>query len=199
MLGMTLSATKQLEQALDVAEETFAIDERTFRTLYERTARPLWSYLYRVCSNAALADDLLQEAYYRLLRARFAETDQNYMKNYLFRIATNLLRDHWRQPRSEPLSETAESEPGLKGVSLVCESAAETIDAQSDVQGVLRRMKPRERQLLWLAYVEGSSHREIADIVGLKEHSIRPLLFRARRKLASLLCSRGILPRSQPE
>jgi len=91
MLGMTLSETKQLEQALEVAEETFAMDERAFRTLYERTARPLWSYLYRVSSNAALADDLVQEAYYRLLRTRFTEINQDYMKNYLFRVATNLL------------------------------------------------------------------------------------------------------------
>jgi RNA polymerase sigma-70 factor (ECF subfamily) len=161
--------------------------------------RALYGYLYRVSSNAALADDLVQEAYYRLLRTRFTEINQDYMKNYLFRVATNLLRDHWRQARSESLSEAGESEPGLKSTRLVCDSAAETIHTQSDLQGVLQRMKPRERQLLWLAYAEGSSHREIADIVGLKEHSIRPLLFRARRKLASLLRGRGILPQSQPE
>jgi DNA-directed RNA polymerase specialized sigma24 family protein len=40
--------------------------------------------------------------------------------------------------------------------------------------------------------VEGSSHREISEIVQLKEGSIRPLLFRARRKLASLLRSTGV-------
>ena len=51
----------------------------------------------------------------------------------------------------------------------------------------LARLKPRERELLWLAYVEGSSHREISEVSGLKENSIRPLLLRARRKLASLL------------
>ena len=46
---------------------------------------------------------------------------------------------------------------------------------------------PRERQLLWLAYAEGYSHREIAEITGLASASIRLLLFRARRKIARLL------------
>jgi RNA polymerase sigma-70 factor (ECF subfamily) len=48
-------------------------------------------------------------------------------------------------------------------------------------------MKPRERQLLWLAHAEGYSHREIAQITGLAAASIRLLLFRARRKIARIL------------
>jgi RNA polymerase sigma-70 factor (ECF subfamily) len=49
------------------------------------------------------------------------------------------------------------------------------------------RLKPRERQLLWLAYVEGSNHKEIANCTGLQAGSIRLLLFRARRRLAELI------------
>jgi RNA polymerase sigma-70 factor (ECF subfamily) len=41
--------------------------------------------------------------------------------------------------------------------------------------------------MLWLAYAEGASHREIADALGLRPGSLKPLLFRARRKLAALL------------
>jgi len=51
----------------------------------------------------------------------------------------------------------------------------------------LGRLKPRERALLWLAYAQGSSHAEIAGVLGLKTASIKLLLFRARRKLAGLL------------
>jgi DNA-directed RNA polymerase specialized sigma24 family protein len=52
-------------------------------------------------------------------------------------------------------------------------------------------MTAREAQLLWLAYAEGFSHREIARMTDLGEKSIRPLLFRAREKLASLLTAAG--------
>jgi RNA polymerase sigma-70 factor (ECF subfamily) len=48
-------------------------------------------------------------------------------------------------------------------------------------------LKPRERAMLWLAYAEGASHREIAEVLGLGEGSMKTLLFRARRKLAMLL------------
>jgi RNA polymerase sigma-70 factor (ECF subfamily) len=51
----------------------------------------------------------------------------------------------------------------------------------------MSRLKPRERAMLWLAYAEGASHREIADVLGLQPSSLKALLFRARRKLADLL------------
>ena len=65
-------------------------------------------------------------------------------------------------------------------------------DAQILLEPALRQMKPRERQMLWLAHAEGYSHREIAQVMGLDAASIRLLLFRARRKIAALLraCAR---------
>ena len=51
----------------------------------------------------------------------------------------------------------------------------------------MTRLKPRERDLLWLAYAQGSSHDEIAAALGLKTSSIKMLLFRARQRLAALL------------
>ena len=56
-----------------------------------------------------------------------------------------------------------------------------------DLGRAMARLKPRERDLLWLAYAQGSSHQEIAQTLGLKTASIKLLLFRARRRLAALL------------
>ena len=55
----------------------------------------------------------------------------------------------------------------------------------------MARLKPRERDLLWLAYAQGSSHKEIAETLGLKTASIKLLLFRARRRLAAMLRRRS--------
>ena len=52
------------------------------------------------------------------------------------------------------------------------------------------RLEVKERALLWLAYVETASHRDIAGALGLKESSIRVLVFRARKKLAGLWARR---------
>ena len=54
-------------------------------------------------------------------------------------------------------------------------------------RALLQQLKPRERQLLWLAYVEGMTHSEIAKCTGLRSMSVRILLFRARQKAAELL------------
>jgi RNA polymerase sigma-70 factor (ECF subfamily) len=51
-------------------------------------------------------------------------------------------------------------------------------------------LRQRDRELLWLAYAQGSSHQEIAAALGLKTGSIKLLLFRARRRLADLLRAR---------
>jgi len=55
----------------------------------------------------------------------------------------------------------------------------------------LARLRPRERQLLWLAHAEGYSHAEIAGITGLATASIRLLLFRARRHMMRLIEKKG--------
>lgn len=183
---ISLTQAEQLERAIGAADEAFQVDEQTFRAFYDATARSLWSYLYRSSANATLADDLMQESYYRFLRVRFAELNHDYMKNYLFRIATNLLRDHWRHAKVDP--------PAPEGREDAHGTPASASPSESDVMRAMRELKPRERQLLWLAYVEGSSHREIAQAAGLREQSVRGLLFRARGRFAKLLRRRGLAP-----
>src|ERR1700674_1913281 len=70
--------------------------------------------------------------------------------------------------------------------------------ARIDLRRLLARLPPRERQILWLAHVEGGSHAEIAAITGLGPASIRVLLFPARRGLAGLLRAAGLAPKEKP-
>jgi RNA polymerase sigma-70 factor, ECF subfamily len=196
-IGMT--EVQQLDRAIGALDEIFQMDEQSFRTFYDATARSLWSYVYRTSGNATLADDLMQESYYRFLRVRFSEPDQEYMKNYLFRIATNLLRDHWRHAKVEPPVPVERASGRASGREDARPTPAAFLPRagtglESDVMSAMNALKPRERQLLWLAYVEGSSHREIAQLSGLREQSVRGLLFRARARLATLLRRRGLAP-----
>jgi len=182
MREITLNELDGSNVTAGVAEEVFHMDEQTFRVFYEKTSHPQWSYLSRLSGDSALAEDLVQEAYCRFLRANLKSADEAYQKNYLFRIGTNLTRDHWRrQPREERLKAGATEEKRAD------DRTAERIQQSSDLGRVLSRLNPREREILWLAYVEGSSHKEIAEVVGLKAGSVRLLLFRARHKMARLL------------
>ena len=101
MRDVTLSALEPLGAGAVDREDTFQMDEDAFRLFYERTARPVWAYLSRLSGDARLADDLLQEVYYRFLRANVIHESDAHRRNYLFRIATNLVRDHWRRAGRE--------------------------------------------------------------------------------------------------
>ena len=190
MADMTFSALEHFGTAAADVDEAFVMDEDAFRLFYERTARPVWAYLSRITGDARLADDLLQEAYYRFLRARVTHENDDHRRNYLFRIATNLAHDVRRRPRAESVAgddmdrmiEAREPRSGADEAG----RAARRID----LSRAMARLKPRERSLLWLAYAQGSSHKEIAETLGLKTASIKLLLFRARRRLAALLGER---------
>ena len=160
------------------------MESEAFAGFYARSARPLWAYLARVSGDGTLADDLMQESYVRFLCADLPDDGEIAARRYLFRIATNLLRDHWRRPGAASIEEMPEE---LLGVN----KGAEQADSQALLTPVLRQLRPRDRQLLWLAYAEGYSHREIAEVTGLASGSIRLLLFRARRRAAKLLRGMG--------
>ena len=89
--------TAERIEALRAAERTFQMTEDAFRAFYETTARPLRAYLARTARDPRLADDLLQESYFRFLRTGTKLEDDAHRRNYLFRIATNLVRDQHRR------------------------------------------------------------------------------------------------------
>jgi RNA polymerase sigma-70 factor, ECF subfamily len=151
------------------------MEEQAFHALYAATAKPLWAYIARVSGRPDVANDLLQETYCRFLTSRSGNRELAEAKPYLFRIAANLMHDRWRKGEN-----TTWSEPQEAGFE-------RDLDTQIDVRDLMLQLKPRERQLLWLAYVEGMTHNEIAQATGLQRMSVRILLFRARRKAAELL------------
>lgn len=61
-------------RAIADAEAVFVMDEEAFRGFYDRNARGVWAYLSRMTGDRQLADDLLQETFYRFLRAASAVT-----------------------------------------------------------------------------------------------------------------------------
>jgi RNA polymerase sigma-70 factor (ECF subfamily) len=172
-----------LDAPIEAAGENVpAMDETTFRLFYDRTARPVWAYLARVTGDPRAADDLLQEAFYRFYRSGAALESDDHRKNYLYRIATNLARDRARR-RGGAVHVALSEEEGLPADS----RPAERIESATDLDRALAQLKPSQREMLWLAYAEGASHDEIADVLGVRAANVRSLLSRARKKLAGLL------------
>jgi RNA polymerase sigma-70 factor (ECF subfamily) len=163
------------------ADVSFQMDEDVFRGFYDRTSRQLWAYLFKLTGDRSVADDLLQDTYYRFLRADAPLESDAHRRHYLFRIATNLATDGLRRQRTRPRA--SGSDPDLIGT----DAADVTLNRRIDVNAAMSQMRVRERAMLWLAYGQGASHEEIARVVGVRTGSIKPLLLRARRRLATLL------------
>ena len=122
-----------------------------------------------------MADDVLQETYFRFFLRQPTEMPAIDTRRYLFCMAANLLRDRWRMRKDAQWPTDFD------------EGFSQDVNTQLDVRQAMSALKPRERELLWLAYVEGMSHAEIGSITGLTVSSVRPLLFKARKKAAGLL------------
>lgn len=170
--------------AFDDAERTFQMTEDAFRLFYEQTARPVWIYLARMTGDDRLADDLLQEAYYRFLRTRTVFESADHRRNYLYRIATNLVHDHRRRPRREQTLLDVTASGDIRSHQ---PDAGERVIRRLDLTRAMGQLKPRERSMLWLAYAQGLSHEEIARVLGLRTSSLKSLLHRARRRLLTVL------------
>lgn len=157
------------------------LTEAAFGEFYRATSKSLWTYVYRATGHAADADDVVQEAFCRLLRADVGSLGDEDLRRYLFRTAGNLIADRWRsQVRYRTWLQRERPAPP--------EVAA---DRDDEVVRTFRKLKPRDRALLWLAYVEQQDHREIAGALKVGHGSVKVLLSRARGRLRDLLQTRS--------
>lgn len=171
-----------IEAAVSRAEtrELRRLTEAEFDAFYKRNGRPLMRYITRLCGDATLAEDLFQKALYLFVRSALPADDEEQMRPYLYRIATNVVHDHWRKSKRQSEEELDESHVDTT-------ARFEGVELRHDFAKTFEKLTPNERALLWFAHVEGFDHREVAQHVGVKEKSVRVLLHRARRKLAGFL------------
>src|SRR5262249_34734894 len=171
-------------EAWQIAMAQAQADERTtqgeFESFYLRTARTLHGYLCRLSHDPATADEVLQETYIRMLN--LPPFDEVARKAYLFKTATNLLRDRWRKTRREKQ---------WWELTVVEELVQQNFNLPVDMASVFDALSVQERAILWLAHVEELSHKEIGAVLSVKEKSVRVMVFRAREKAKALLEQAG--------
>jgi RNA polymerase sigma-70 factor (ECF subfamily) len=185
LMGMTVPVPLLVDAGRRMGKPA-PMDEARFEAFYRRTAGSLWSYLFRMTGDAAAADDLLQKTFFRFLSANPVVESEEHMRRWVFRTATNLAMDHFRETKRRRERETPEV-PALAG-------SAESRDLRHDMMRTFSELKPRERALLWLAHVEEADHDHISEALGVKAKSVKVLLFRARKRLGELLTKKGLAP-----
>lgn len=169
-------------------------NDDAFDVLFSRWGGRLLGYLQRMVSDAATAEDLVQEAFLRVYRARESYQAESRFSTWLYRIATNLALNELRRPRRRrPHASTDDETAPIPLVSRAPapDLAAEARMAVDEVSIELARLPERQRMALWLSAVEGQSYAEIAAALGTTDKSVKSLVHRARAGLAGKLLLRG--------
>jgi RNA polymerase sigma-70 factor (ECF subfamily) len=154
-------------------------DAVEFARLYEAFAPRLWAYLVRLCGDAEMAQDLVQETFVKAYHALPRAGPQVPLRPWLFKIATNTARSalrlaQWR--RTLPLSSRA-AEPYVLG-----DDSFESRYAEAElVERTLYAIRPDYAAALLLHWREGFSIDELCDILGLSRENLKKRLYRAKR------------------
>jgi RNA polymerase sigma-70 factor (ECF subfamily) len=150
-------------------------------------------FLVSVLGNPALAEDLTQETWLRAERSRESYRGEASVKSWLFSIALNLARDHYRATarRGNPVdlgsAETLPSDvPGA-------ELAAMQKEMSACIGDYVLQLRGRQSDVLALRDMGGLDHAEIAALLGVSEANARVLLHRGRAALRTLLKEHCIL------
>jgi RNA polymerase sigma-70 factor (ECF subfamily) len=159
-----------------------------FEVLYLRHRAPLYRFVLRSMGNAALAEELTQDVWMRLIdsKARYRPTAR--FQTYLYRIAQNRVIDHFRATRpTDSLSEAGTEDRLADGKQI---SVERNIDANQACQVLLAAIAtlPLEQRTAFLLQTErGMSLEEIAEISGVGRETIKSRLRYATDKLRQAL------------
>jgi RNA polymerase sigma-70 factor (ECF subfamily) len=174
------------------------IDESQFQDLMQASYKKVFNLAYRLAGDRTDAEDLTQEAFFRAYRGFEHYQGDRPFENWIFRIVTRLFLDlrRARSRRVQVVSTDAPLRNDSNDDTVQFEVAddrpdpeAQLLDAvvNEDLERSLGTLSEDQRQLVWMADVEGVPYQEIADRLHAPVGTIRSRLHRAHKQLRSAL------------
>ena len=174
-------------------------DEAAFGMLYQRYAKPVLNFAYRIVMDAGEAEDLCQETFYRMAKHRKKYKPKGEFRSWLYRIATNLSYDHLRRRKHRKfrfLSQSIEGENEGESLELQetlvhpgadPETAIEAEEISHRVRQAIASLTDDQRIVVVLKNYEGLKLREIGEIMDCPVGTVKSHEHRANQKLRKLL------------
>ncbi|MBN1545508.1 MAG: sigma-70 family RNA polymerase sigma factor [Syntrophaceae bacterium] len=166
-------------------------DRSAFEELVRRWDRPILAFLIKACGSPEDAQDMRQEVFLRLYRYGATYNPRSAFSTWLFRIAVNVMKT-WKakkgnlQSESEPL-DGLDSSPVLMDLSPNPRERAGEAELEHQTQSAMARLSIEERQLLFLRLNQELSYRQIAEIEGAPETTIKSRFYTALERLRKTL------------
>lgn len=171
-------------------------DEGAFNFLVAKHNRPVIHFLYRMVHNQAVAEELAQEVFLRVYRARDSYRAEARFTTWLYRIATNLAVNHARDTRHERTASTVyldapDEETGTTPDVADDEPSVEQRLVKDERMAAIRshvmELPERQRMAVLMHKYQGMDYRQIGDVLKLSESATKSLLFRAYQTLREKL------------
>ncbi len=171
-------------------------DEAGFNYLAAKYHRPMIHFLYRMVGNQAVAEELAQEVFLRVYRARSSYRAEARFTTWLYRIATNLAVNHARDTRHERTAQTVyldqpDEESGTTPDVADNELTAEQQMLRDERMAAIRRhvmaLPERQRMAVLMHKYQGMDYKQIGEVLKLSESATKSLLFRAYQTLRDKL------------
>ena len=172
--------------------------EAAFRELIRRYERPVFSLVYRMVRDRALAEDLAQETFIKVLNALDSYNPEYKFSSWIFKIANNAAIDHLRKRELDTLSldgaPDADTPDAVKATQLQLgtggESPLEEVASRElggAIERAIARLRPEYRACIMLRFVEAYSYEEIAEVMDIPLGTVKTYIHRARNELRGLL------------
>jgi RNA polymerase sigma-70 factor (ECF subfamily) len=183
------------EAAIDIPEELRRRlperDPEALEAFFEVYFDRVYGYLFRLVRNEHLAEDLTQDVFLHVQRALHSYDPDRPVRPWLFTIATNKLRDHWRSRRHQELATDGSLDRDEAEEVVDLAPRAEAILSEAELHGELRRavdeLPDSMRTTVLLRVFEGLSFAEIGEVVGRNEVAVRKRYSRALEALRGVL------------
>lgn len=146
-------------------------------------------YLNGIVQNFAVAEDLTEDVFVKLIMKKPRFSSDSSFKTWLYAIGRNTALSSLRRRRFVHIP--LENCPELTDDEANLEKQYIQKDQQKVLQIAIKKLKPIYRQVLWLVYFEGFSHKETARILGKSVHNTETLSYRARQALKKILSEEG--------
>lgn len=197
--NLEMAAGQVLYESLTDAEVMLRVgsdDNAAYEYLVTKFHRPMIAFMYRMCRNQALAEELAQEVFLRVYRSRKSYAAEAKFTTWLYRIATNLAVNHARDHKversgkvvslDEPDEETGTtldvSDPSLNAEQMILRK--ERLEA---IKKHVMALPEKQRAAVLMHKYQGMDYREIAAVLKLSESATKSLLFRAYEALRERL------------
>jgi RNA polymerase sigma-70 factor (ECF subfamily) len=164
-------------------------DTAAFEVLFRRWCGPLLRYLERMVRDLGTAEELVQEVFLRVHRARERYAPEARFSTWLYRIATNLALNELRRPRRRVRHRSTDDEEAAP-LAAGGPASDDVVDARRLGEAAWRelgKLPEKQRAALCLTAVEGLSYAEVAQALEVTEKAVKSLVHRARSTLATRL------------